>query len=85
MPSPEWKAKHSKEPWYPGETVIAGIGQGYWKVTLLQLARGVAALADNGWRNRLHLGADWLLAALAGRETGQLRLDPTAPPHGSSR
>ncbi|HZV23853.1 MAG TPA: penicillin-binding protein 2 [Luteimonas sp.] len=55
VPSPEWKAKHSKEPWYVGETVIAGIGQGYWKVTLLQLARGVAALADNGWRNRLHL------------------------------
>jgi len=40
VPSPEWKAKHSKEPWYVGETVIAGIGQGYWKVTLLQLARG---------------------------------------------
>ena len=55
VPSPEWKAKHSKEPWYPGETVISGIGQGYWKVTLLQLGRGVAALADNGWRNRLHL------------------------------
>ncbi len=29
--------------WYPGETVIAGIGQGYWKVTALQLARGTAA------------------------------------------
>ena len=26
------------------------------------------------WRNRLHLLTDWLLAALAGRETGQLRL-----------
>ena len=48
VPSPEWKAKHSKEPWYVGETVIAGIGQGYWKVTLLQFARGVAALANNG-------------------------------------
>ena len=55
VPSPEWKAKHSKEPWYVGETVIAGIGQGYWKVTLLQLARGVAALADNGLGHRLHL------------------------------
>jgi penicillin-binding protein 2 len=55
VPSPEWKAKHSKEPWYVGETVISGIGQGYWKVTLLQLARGVAALADNGLRHRLHL------------------------------
>ena len=55
VPSPEWKAKHSKEPWYVGETVISGIGQGYWKVTLLQLARGVAALADDGQRHRLHL------------------------------
>ena len=55
VPSPAWKAKHSKEPWYVGETVIAGIGQGYWKVTLLQLARGVAALADDGQRRRLHL------------------------------
>jgi penicillin-binding protein 2 len=55
VPSPAWKAKHSREPWYVGETVIAGIGQGYWKVTLLQLARGVASLADNGQRRRLHL------------------------------
>jgi penicillin-binding protein 2 len=55
VPSPAWKARHSHEPWYVGETVIAGIGQGYWKVTLLQLARGVAALADSGNRRRLHL------------------------------
>jgi penicillin-binding protein 2 len=55
VPSPAWKAKHSKEPWYVGETVISGIGQGYWKVTLLQLARGVSALADDGLRRRLHL------------------------------
>jgi NADH dehydrogenase len=32
------------------------------------------------WRNRLHLAVDWLLAALVGRETGQLRLGSTAPP-----
>jgi penicillin-binding protein 2 len=55
LPSPEWKAKHSREPWYVGETVIAGIGQGYWKVTLLQLARATASLADNGLLRRLHL------------------------------
>jgi len=55
LPSPAWKAKHSKEPWYIGETVIAGIGQGYWKVTLLQLVRATASLADNGMRHRLHL------------------------------
>src|SRR3546814_5453585 len=39
VPSREWKAKHRPEPWYPGETVIAGIGQGYWVATTLQLAR----------------------------------------------
>src|SRR3546814_3093169 len=30
VPSREWKAKHRPEPWYPGDRVIAGIGQGYW-------------------------------------------------------
>lgn len=55
LPSPEWKKKHSKEPWYLGETVISGIGQGYWVVTALQLAQGVASIADDGIRHRLHL------------------------------
>jgi len=55
LPSPEWKRNHSKEPWYLGETVISGIGQGYWVVTALQLAQGVATIADNGVRHRLHL------------------------------
>ena len=55
LPSPQWKARHSREPWYVGETVIAGIGQGYWKTTVLQLARATAALADDGQLRRLHL------------------------------
>ena len=48
VPSRDWKAGHSSEPWYPGETVIAGIGQGYWIATALQLARGTAAIANGG-------------------------------------
>jgi penicillin-binding protein 2 len=48
LPSREWKAGHSKEPWYPGETVIAGIGQGYWAVTPLQLAHAIATFAGHG-------------------------------------
>ena len=48
VPSREWKAGQSNEPWYPGETVIAGIGQGYWIATALQLARGTAAIANGG-------------------------------------
>jgi penicillin-binding protein 2 len=55
VPSPEWKRGRSREPWYVGETVIAGIGQGYWISTALQLARGTAALADQGRLRRLHL------------------------------
>ncbi len=41
--------------WYPGETVIAGIGQGFWVVTPLQLAHGVAMLAAGGVSYRPHL------------------------------
>lgn len=48
LPSREWKAANSKEPWYPGETVIAGIGQGYWAVTPLQLGHAIATLAGHG-------------------------------------
>ncbi|RDZ27347.1 penicillin-binding protein 2 [Lysobacter silvisoli] len=56
VPSPAWKAKRNKkEGWYPGETVIAGIGQGYWIATALQLVRGTAAIANGGDLRRLHL------------------------------
>jgi penicillin-binding protein 2 len=48
LPSREWKAAHYKQPWYPGETVIAGIGQGFWAVTPLQLAHAIATLAGHG-------------------------------------
>ncbi|MHA6204811.1 penicillin-binding protein 2 [Dyella soli] len=48
LPSREWKATRSKYGWFPGETVIAGIGQGYWNVTPLQLAHAIATLAGHG-------------------------------------
>lgn len=48
LPSREWKAKRSKQGWFPGETVIAGIGQGYWAVTPLQLGHAVATFAGHG-------------------------------------
>lgn len=48
LPSRAWKAAHSRQPWYPGETVIAGIGQGYWAVTPLQLGHALATLAGHG-------------------------------------
>ena len=58
VPSPRFKATRSREPWYAGETVIAGIGQGYWIATALQLARGTAAIASGGDLHTLHLAAE---------------------------
>lgn len=48
LPTPEWKRRRFKQVWYPGETVIAGIGQGYMLFTPLQLAHAVATLANGG-------------------------------------
>ncbi len=48
LPSREWKATRSKFGWFPGETVLAGIGQGYWNVTPLQLAHAIATFAGHG-------------------------------------
>src|SRR5690606_1260183 len=58
VPSREWKLRNSREPWYPGETVIAGIGQGYWVATALQMARGTAAIANGGALHPLRLAAE---------------------------
>ncbi len=54
MPSPAWKrtafAKREDQVWFPGETVIAGIGQGYMLTTPLQLAHATATIAARGRR-----------------------------------
>lgn len=55
LPTPEWKMRRYKQPWYQGETVIAGIGQGYTLVTPLQLAQATAILANNGVAMKPHL------------------------------
>ncbi|GAA4651956.1 penicillin-binding protein 2 [Kistimonas scapharcae] len=48
MPSPEWKRRARGRPWYPGETVISGIGQGYMLTTPLQLAAATSVIANRG-------------------------------------
>lgn len=48
LPSREWKRRARNEIWYPGETVITGIGQGFMLTTPLQLAQATAVLAMRG-------------------------------------
>ncbi len=48
LPSTEWKKRVKGKPWYLGETLIAGIGQGYTLATPLQLAVATATLANRG-------------------------------------
>jgi penicillin-binding protein 2 len=48
LPTRAWKRATFGEAWYPGETVITGIGQGFTVVTPLQLAHATAALAGRG-------------------------------------
>ncbi|MEX6503418.1 penicillin-binding protein 2 [Pseudomonas zhanjiangensis] len=55
MPSREWKRARYRQPWYPGETLILGIGQGYMQTTPLQLAQAVTLMANRGKWIRPHL------------------------------
>jgi penicillin-binding protein 2 len=48
LPNPEWKRRRFNQPWWPGETVIAGIGQGYMLATPMQLAVATMAIANDG-------------------------------------
>jgi penicillin-binding protein 2 len=78
LPSTEWKRKAFKrkdlQTWFPGETVIAGIGQGYMLTTPLQLAHVTAAVAMRGQRF-----APRLVRAVRDARTGELRELPPRP------
>lgn len=59
VPSKAWKRQAFRERadqvWFPGETIIASIGQGYMLATPLQLANATATLAARGQRYKPHL------------------------------
>jgi penicillin-binding protein 2 len=55
LPSREWKKVTQSMPWFPGETLNTGIGQGAFLITPLQLANATAALSKKGKRYRPHL------------------------------
>ena len=64
LPSKRWKRRVKGKPWYHGETVITGIGQGFLLATPLQLAYATALLANRGQPIVPHL-------ARASRAAGQ--------------
>ncbi|MBU1286745.1 MAG: penicillin-binding protein 2 [Alphaproteobacteria bacterium] len=55
VPDPEWKQRAVGEPWYEGETLNFGIGQGQLGVTPLQLALMTARIASEGRSLKPHL------------------------------
>ncbi|VFT13720.1 penicillin-binding protein 2 [Pseudomonas aeruginosa] len=71
MPSREWKRKTRRQVWYPGETLILGIGQGYMQATPIQLAQMTALLANKG---------HWIRPHLAKTIDGQPPVDPDPMP-----
>ena len=48
LPSEAWKLRTRKQPWYSGDSLSAGIGQGYFLATPLQLAHSTALIAQRG-------------------------------------
>ncbi|MBW8190718.1 penicillin-binding protein 2 [Neiella marina] len=48
QPSRAWKRARHGQPWYLGDTVNIGIGQGYWTATPLQLAHAIGIMARHG-------------------------------------
>ena len=67
-PSREWKRASRNQTWYPGETVISGIGQGFNQTTPIQLAHATAILAMRGINVRPQV-------ARAIRKSGQSELE----------
>lgn len=57
LPSRDWKRGARSEPWFPGETLITGIGQGFVLTTPVQLASATATLARYGHRLKPHIVA----------------------------
>tara|TARA_Y100000748_G_C15503016_1_gene490838 strand:+ start:5541 stop:7403 length:1863 start_codon:yes stop_codon:yes gene_type:complete len=59
VPNKEWKKNNftskQNQNWYLGETVIAGIGQGYMLATPMQLAYATSIIANRGFAFKPHI------------------------------
>ncbi|MCJ1884617.1 penicillin-binding protein 2 [Pseudomonas sp. LA21] len=72
MPSRQWKRALRRQAWFPGETLILGIGQGYMQATPLQLAQMTSLIANKG---------KWIRPHLAKTIDGQPPVDPEPMPN----
>lgn len=73
-PSSEWKQRVKHQVWFPGETLISGIGQGFTLATPLQLASAVATLATRGVRFKPRV-----VGRIEDRQAGTQNMLPPAP------
>ncbi len=48
IPDTKWKREHKKLPWFPGETLITAIGQGYVTATPIQMAVITSTIVNGG-------------------------------------
>ena len=71
LPSTRWKREAMAQAWYPGETLSAGIGQGYMLTTPMQLAVATSVLASKGKRRTPRL-----LKAINGEPVHVPELEP---------
>ncbi|MEF1171665.1 penicillin-binding protein 2 [Vibrio sinaloensis] len=55
MPTRDWKMARHRVPWYQGDTIPVGIGQGYWTATPMQIAKATSVLVNRGRRIAPHL------------------------------
>ena len=71
LPSTRWKREAMAQAWYPGETLSAGIGQGYMLATPMQLAVATSVMASKGQRK-----VPRLLKAIDGEPVAAPLLEP---------
>ncbi|MGB1026453.1 MAG: penicillin-binding protein 2, partial [Rhodospirillaceae bacterium] len=78
MPSRAWKTATLGQPWHQGETLVAGIGQGYVLSTPLQLAVMTSRIANGGLAVKPVLSRNLKAPPEEGTETGETL--PSEPP-----
>ena len=75
LPSTRWKRDAMGQAWYPGETISAGIGQGYMLTSPMQLAVATSVMASKGVRRTPRL-----LYSIDGEPIAAPLLDPIVVP-----